>query len=69
MFEARKTQDEGVDEGVVSLQGHVGCQPQCKKDPSAALGMTKRGSGWVHKGGAPFFLEEGMLVSPAVPDG
>ena len=45
MFEAMKTQDEGVDEGVVSLQGHVGCQPQCKKDPSAALGMTKRGSG------------------------
>ena len=59
MFEVRKTQhegvDEGVDEGVVSLQGHVGCQPQCKKDPSASLGMTKRGNGWVHKGGAPSF--------------
>ena len=44
MFEARKTQDEGVDEGVVSLQGHVRCQPQCKKDPSATLGMTKGGA-------------------------
>ena len=44
MFEARKTQDDGVDEGVVSLQGHVRCQPQCKKDPSATLGMTKGGA-------------------------
>ena len=51
MFEARKTQDEGV----VSLQGHVRCQPQCKKDPSATLGMTKGGNGWVHKGGALSF--------------
>ena len=49
MFEARKTQDEGVDEGVVSLQGYVGCQPQCKKDPSASLGMTVLGERIGHR--------------------
>ena len=63
MFEARKTQDEGVDEGVVSLQGHVRCQPQCKKDPSATLGMTKGGERMGSQGWRAVFLEEGILVS------
>ena len=42
---------------------------QCKKDPSAALGMTKRGSGWIHKGDCAAFLEEGILVSQPSPLG
>ena len=69
MFEARKTQDEGVDEGVVSLQGHVGCQPQCKKDPSAALGMTVLGERIGSQGWCAAFLEDGILVSQPSPRG
>ena len=69
MFEARKTQDEGVDEGVVSLQGHVGCQPQCKKDPSASLGMTALGERIGSQGWCAAFLEDGILVSQPSPLG
>ena len=69
MFEARKTQDEGVDEGVVSLQGHVGCQPQCKKDPSASLGMTVLGERIGSQGWCAAFLEDGILVSQPSPLG
>ena len=69
MFEARKTQDEDVDEGVVSLQGHVECQPQCKKDPSAALGMTVLGERMGSQGWCAAFLEDGILVSQPSPRG
>ena len=42
---------------------------QCKKDPSAALGMTVLGERIGSQGGVPPFLEDGILVSQSSPLG